>query len=411
MAGWRNCWSAHSVSCTAVISGSGFLSATLAQIDCQAENLGSYGYGALADPGSPISIAMGGLLTIFVAVLGIRLALGYSFKTGDTVGAVLRVGIVLTLATSWPAWRVVGYDLIMNGPAEVAHAVATGAGVPASGNDLRYRLQRADEGLVTMAANGTGRLPGSDMRDAFRGIALQDEAGFGWGRLLFLVGTIAPYAVVRLGAGILLALAPLFGAFLLFSGSSGLFQGWIRGLGFTALGSLGISLVQGVSLTIFEPWLADAIVRRGTGEFTPAAATEMAALSLVYAGVMIGVVTLIARVAFFPHIGLRLAVPDIFTRETLLRPFDASSRTDLVQIDRPDRAHDIAASVAKSVRREEQKVLAEGGHALTGALVSGGSAPTPMPVPIRPGGATLGSSYRRTFSRSTASHEQRDRRA
>ena len=74
------------MSCTAVISGSGFLSATLAQIDCQAENLGSYGYGALADPGSPISIALSGLLTIFVAVLGMRLALGYSFKTRGFFG-------------------------------------------------------------------------------------------------------------------------------------------------------------------------------------------------------------------------------------------------------------------------------------------------------------------------------------
>lgn len=399
------------MSCTAVISGSGFLSATLAQIDCQAENLGSYGYGALAEPGSTISIALSGLLTIFVALLGIRLALGYSFKTRDAIGAVLRVGIVLTLATSWPAWRIVGYDLIMDGPAEVARAVGIGAGIPANGNDLRNRLQRADDGLVTMTANGTGRLPGSDMRDAFRGIALQDEAGFGWGRLLFLVGTIAPYAVVRLGAGILLALAPLFGAFLLFSGSSSLFQGWVRGLGFTALGSLGISLVQSVSLTIFEPWLADAIVRRGTGEFTPAASTEMVALSLVYAVVTIGVVTLIARVTFFPLISLRLAVPDSRTRENLSRPFYPPSGTDHIQIDRPDRAHDIAASVAKSVHREERLVLAEGGHALTGALASGGSAPTPMPVPTRPGGETLGSSYRRTFSRSTASHEQRDRRA
>lgn len=399
------------MSCAAVISGVGFLSATLAQIDCQAETLGSYGYGALADPGSPISIALGGLLTICVALLGIRVALGYSFKTRDAIGAVLRIGIVLTLATSWPAWRIVGYDLIMNGPTEVAQAVARGAGIPASGNDLSNRLQRADDGLVIMTANGTGRLPGSDLRDAFRGIALQDEAGFGWGRLLFLVGTIAPYTVVRLGAGILLALAPLFGAFLLFGVSSSLFQGWVRGLGFTALGSLGISLVQGVSLAIFEPWLADAIVRRGTGEFIPAAATEMAALSLVYAIVTIGVVILIARVTFFPGISLRSTIGDIFTRETVFRPFDASSPTDPVQIDRPGRAHDIAASVAKSARREERQVLAQGGDAPIGTMALGGSAPPFMSVSTRQRGETLGSSYRRTFSRSTASHEQRDRKA
>jgi type IV secretion system protein VirB6 len=398
--------------CVALSSGSGFLSATLAQVDCQAGRIGSYGYGALADPGSPISAALGGVLTIFIAIFGVRLALGDPFKTRDTVGMVVRIGIVLTLATSWPAWRVVGYDLIMDGPAEIARTVALGAGLPGSSNDLRDRLQRVDDGLVTMTANGTGRLPGSDLRDAFRGIAVEDEAGFGWGRLLFLAGTIAPYAIVRLGAGILLALAPLFGIFLLFGGSSSLFHGWIRGLAFTALGSLGISLVQGVNLAILEPWITDAIMRRTVGEFTPATATEMAALSLVYVIVMIGALLLIARVTFFSNIGVQLATLQSAPQETLFRslssPVAESSRT---RGDQPARAHDIAASVARSVRREERESWTNGAGAAVGAMASGSPRAAHMPTHSRPGKEMLGGSYRRTFSRSAASREQRDRKA
>jgi type IV secretion system protein VirB6 len=397
--------------CTAVSSGAEFLSATLAHIDCQAELIGSYGYGALADPGSPISAALTGLLTIFVAILGLRLALGYPFRARDTVGIVVRVGIVLTLVTSWPAWRVIGYDVVMNGPAEIVRTVAIGAGIQGSSYDLRERLQKADDGLVAMTAYGTGRLPGSDLRDDFRGIALQDETGFGWGRLLFLAGTIASYAIVRLGAGILLSLAPLFAVFLLFSGSASFFHGWIRGLAFAALGSVAISLVQSVNLTILEPWIADAILRRAAGEFAPAASTEMAALSLVFVAITIGALFLIARVTFFTHLNARFAVSEILRRETASGRAPPVPEASRAVIDLPDRAHDIAASVAKSIHREKLEILTDRESRLISVAASGSPSTAQLSTYSPPGGEPLGSSYRRNFRRSTASREQRDHKA
>jgi type IV secretion system protein VirB6 len=397
------------MSCVAVTSGSNFLSATLAHIDCQAELIGSYGYGALADPGSPAVVALAGLLTIFVAILGIRLSLGYPFQVRDAVGTIVRVGIVLTLATSWPAWRIIGYDVVMNGPAEIAQRVAIGAGLPGSSNDLRKRLQDADDGLVAMTAFGTGRLPGDDLRDVFRGVALRDETGFGWGRLFFLFGTVAPYAIVRLVAGVLLSLAPLFGIFFLFSGSSSLFHGWIRGLAFAALGSLTISLVQGVNLALLEPWIAEVISRRTAGEFVPAASTEMAALSLVYVAITAGALFLIARVTFFARLSVRFAASRIAPREAGYGRSSTASEASRALIDLPDRAHAIAAAVGKSLRREELESSTDRGSVPMNPTASGGTGASPMPVHSRPGGETLGSSYRRNFRRSTVSGGQRDR--
>lgn len=399
------------MACNAVSSGSKFLTATLAHLDCQAEHIGSYGYGALADPGSTVSVALTGLLAVFVAIWGYRLMLGYSARARDVVGAVLQVGIVITLATSWPAWRVVAYDVIMKGPTEIAQAIAMSAGISSSESGLYARLQNADDGLLALTTIGTGRLPGSDLRDDFRGIALQDEAGFGWGRLLFLFGTIAPYAIVRLAGGVFLSLAPVFAGFLLFSGSSNLFHGWIRALAFAAFGSLTISLIQGVNLAILEPWIADAMMRRTAGEFAPSAATEMAALSLVFVAITIGTLFLVARVTFYPMFTVRMDAPKESNRKAFVVHPHTAPDGSKASMDPPDRAHEIASSVAKSIRREELEVQAGDKISPRGAMPLSGPNGTQASTNSRSDEQTLGSSYRRNSRRSTALSEQRDRKA
>ncbi len=88
------------MACPSVTTGNRFLSETIAHIDCQAQAIGAYGYGALANPGSGVSIALTGLLTIFIAIFGYRLMLGEEMRARGLVGDMLKVGIVLTLATS-----------------------------------------------------------------------------------------------------------------------------------------------------------------------------------------------------------------------------------------------------------------------------------------------------------------------
>lgn len=283
--------------CPEVPSGDSFLSATLANIDCQALTIGSSGYGALSDPASVISLALTGLLTILVALFGIRLMLGRSMAYGDALGLVLRIAIVLTLAGSWPALRTLGFDVIMDGPTEIADEIASGSGL-ATRSTLRERLQIADDNLVTMTAYGTGRLPGVDQRAEFRGAAMADESGFGWGRLLYLAATIAPYAALRLSAGILLALAPLFCLFLLFEQTASIFIGWLKALLFLAVGALVLALLQALHLVMLEPWIAHVIERRLAGEFTPFSATELTALGAVQLIELGLAIALLFRIAF-----------------------------------------------------------------------------------------------------------------
>jgi type IV secretion system protein VirB6 len=109
------------------------------------------------------------------------------------------------LALSWPAWRVVAYDVVTQGPGELAGLVNSSSGLVPAGI-LAQRLQNADDGLIALTTFGTGRLTGgvvgnSDRGDSFHGVAIGDETGLGWGRIFFLVGSLAPYAVLRVGQG------------------------------------------------------------------------------------------------------------------------------------------------------------------------------------------------------------------
>ena len=145
------------MACEAVTTGQGFLQETLSHLDCQAQLIGSYGFQSLASPGSPASLVLTALLTLFIALFGIRLLFGGHVGLQDGIGAVLKIGIVLTLAVSWPAWRTLAYDTVLHGPAELAAAI----GGTGSGLGLAERLQRIDDGIVSLTGVGTGRQTGS----------------------------------------------------------------------------------------------------------------------------------------------------------------------------------------------------------------------------------------------------------
>lgn len=205
--------------CPAILTGEQFLTRVLANIDCQAAFLGSYGWQALGQPGSLAATVMTGLLTLFIAIFGIRLLFGPTPGARDVVGDVLKIGIVLTLAFSWPAFRTLIHDVVLEGPGELA--ASAGAPIMPEGTGLVERLQDADNAMLRLTEQGTGRQTGAyvnpdDPGGTFMGQALEDEKSFGQARLIYLAGLLGSYGLLRLVAGLLLALAPLAAGMLLF---------------------------------------------------------------------------------------------------------------------------------------------------------------------------------------------------
>ena len=60
------------MACTPIVTGDRFLLRVLDHLDCQAQSLGSFGFQALAAPGSPAETALTGLLTLFIALFALR---------------------------------------------------------------------------------------------------------------------------------------------------------------------------------------------------------------------------------------------------------------------------------------------------------------------------------------------------
>ncbi|HEX8644599.1 MAG TPA: type IV secretion system protein [Allosphingosinicella sp.] len=308
-------------SCPAFYPEGEFLRRVLAIVDCQAQSIGQGGWLALAQPGSAVSLALAGVLTIFVGLFGYRLLYGEVPTARDAVLMAVKIGAVLMLATSWPAFRTLVYDVTLRGPAELAGSIGRPSGLPGSDGGIASRLQGVDNMLAELMLIGTGRPPNADeivgptaaltpqqqqqelrrleqIQQRPRWNPAEEAKMLGQARTLYLTSAISAYASVRLVAGLLLALGPLFALFLLFDATRGLFEGWVRGLAGSAFGAVATSIVLGVQLALMEPWIATVIATRRAAIATPSVPVELLVMNLVFAIVLVAVLIAAARLAY-----------------------------------------------------------------------------------------------------------------
>lgn len=280
-------------------------------IDCRVEALGEEGYLALAGAGSPVTAALAGLLTIAIALTGYRLLLGERLEARDGLFLALRIGIVLALATQWPAYQALVYRVVIDGPAELSGALAGPVG--GTRNGMAGRVQAVWQGLDTIAhppppaAASAPPAPAGSSQAALPAPAPAQAAQWALGRsdrgrvsaasLVLLVTSMGGLISVRVVAGLLLALGPLFIACLLFGGLRGLFEGWIRGLAFAALGSVAVTVVLGMELAVLEPQALAFTAALEAGAPPPGAAGEMFAAVLLFGFAVIVALAAVARVA------------------------------------------------------------------------------------------------------------------
>ena len=423
------------MACQAITTDSPFLSGVLGYVDCQAQSIGEGGYHALAAPGSSVALVLTAMLTIFVALFGYRMLFGQVPDARDGVVAVGKLGVVLALATSWPAFRTLAYDVTMHGPAELASSIGGSAGLPGASGGLVARLQGVDNGLAELMILGTGKPPNMDeivgptqaltpqqqqqqlqhlqqMAQRPKWDPTRDATLLGESRTLFLTGAIGAFASVRVVAGLLLALGPLFAMFLLFDGTRGLFEGWVRGVGGAALGALATSIVLGVELAIMEPWLNDILVQRRADIPTPEVPIEMLVMTLVF------VITLIVALIATARVARGFSLPPVW-RAAPYRMIEAfrgrETQAAVVQADQPvvsdqrSRAFGVADAVAASQRREAAAPPPQ--PAQLGHRGSGGTQAVARDIPVA-AAVPLGQSYRRrTRGRVSASAGRRDRNA
>ncbi|HEX5184490.1 MAG TPA: type IV secretion system protein [Allosphingosinicella sp.] len=295
--------------CPLVSPDTGFVRAAMAFVDCQAQSIGAQGYLALLQPGSTLALLLTGFLTLFVALFGYRLLMGHVPDVREGVFMLVKIGFVVALATSWPAYRALVYDVALRGPAEITAEIGVPSGLPGTGGGMIGRLDTVDQALAALAILGAGEAPivvGPPNQNEVNPAAQTPPppfAGFnafalGGARLIFLLGAVGSLAIVRLVAGLMLALGPFFIAFLLFEQTRGLFEGWIRVLAGAALGAIGTAIALSLELALAEPWLADVLTRRTAGEAMPNLPAELLLVCLVFLLIIFALLYASARVAF-----------------------------------------------------------------------------------------------------------------
>lgn len=375
-------------SCPTLVPDGAFVRGMLGYIDCQAEAIGEGGYATLAAPGSSAGLVLTGALTIFIALIGYRMILGEYPGVRDGLLAIFRVGIVLTLATSWSAFRPLVYDVVAKGPAALTADIGGASALPGAGGRLVDWMQSVDDSLVELGIVGAGppqnqpaatpvasALPGGQAPfaqpqlqpvqafrrwDPARDTILIDNA-----RTLYLTGAIGALAAVRLIAGLLLALGPFFVIGLFFDATRGLFVGWVRGLVGVTLGATSTAVILGVELALLGPWLADVLASRNAEISTPSVPVELFVVTLVFALTLVAglVASVIVARGFSLAPALRWAGPQWSGREgrdpaamrTGLDPAAAQASAQrsrataiadaaLAAQQRDDRAHPSAAS-------------------------------------------------------------------
>ena len=282
--------------CVAVPQGAGFVSSMTAYIDCQAQILGSGAWTALAAPGSTLAVVLTGFLTIFIALTGYNLLLGTSMTVRDGTLAFVKIGAVFALATSWPAYRTLVYDLVTDGPAQLVGEIGPQAGVVGSDGTLLQRLDLTDHALAQLAILGPGNAPATAQvpPPPFGGF---DAFALGGSRILFLLTAIAGLATVRVLTGLMLALGPFFIAFLMFDSTRSLFEGWVRVLAGAALATIGVSIALGLELALMEPWLSGILARRMAGEALPTVSIELFVVVTLFTIIVVAALYGCARVA------------------------------------------------------------------------------------------------------------------
>ena len=394
------------MACPAIITGDRFVSRLIEHIDCQSRYLGSYGYEALGQPGSTASLVVTGLLTLFVALFGIRLLFGPTPAARDVVLDVLKIGIVLTLAFSWPAFRTVIHDAVLDAPAEIAGTMG-GSLVAPQNAGLTDRLQQADSAMVRLTELGTGRQIGQfvdseDPGSRFGGVAIEDDGGFGYARVVWIAGLIGSLALLRIAAGLLLAFAPLAAGLLLFEATRGLFSGWVRGLVLALTAMVAVTIATAVELSVLEPWLADALRLRTLGYAAPSAPTELLAMTLAFALVKLGMIWLMGRIAWQRGWLTLPAIPVIDMRGPGAMPAPTGPNSDTRAL--PSRAERISQSMETTLRRETS----------TSASSRTDIRQLAAPASAAPSAATqssdrLGNSWRRSAYRGSRAASERDR--
>ena len=218
-------------------------------VDCLANETAAVGFARLFGAQGSLLSGLTILLTLFIAGFALALLTGRT-RIGVAVLTphVFLLGAVLTFATSWVAYQSVIWNLAVAGPDELA-----GTLMGTGGSAVELFANRLDQILaaISAAADAVGT-PAAGAAQAAQGSFT--PTNLMWlAALLLMLGTVGVIVVSRIALGVLLAVGPVFIVLALFSGTRGLFAGWLRAVVLTGATPLFAVLGGTMSFELIVP--------------------------------------------------------------------------------------------------------------------------------------------------------------
>ena len=264
----------------------GLIRSVLGSVDCNVRDFSQAGYHALTAPGSLFPAALTALLTIYVAVLGYRLMFGLGgARLSDAPLIGLKIGAVVAISLGWSAFQTVVFDVVMDGPLEVARVVSAHSGTGLAADPMEG-LQTAYDQL-TLNAAAFARLAGPNPQALDGGPAMASQGLWRASSALFM-STAGVLTLAEVSAGVLTAIGPLFIALFLFDATRGLFAGWVRAMVASAIAPLVCWVGTEILLVVLEPWLSRLAQERELHQLSPDTANAAMSVVFVFACAQLG---------------------------------------------------------------------------------------------------------------------------
>lgn len=228
----------------------------LASVDCHVGTLVNTSYERLFGAGGVFGTVLTALLTLYVGFVAFGLMTGRTRLTlSGIVPKVLGIGLVLTFATSWPAYHAVLYGLLVDGPEQIAAALA---GADGSSLGFAAHVDNLLERFADIARTIGDTAPGTST--ALGPLAgPQMAAALVWlSGMLILLASAGALVLTRIVLALLLAIGPVFVAMGLFPQTRGLLEGWLRTTLLFALAPMLTVLAGSAALALLAP-IVDAI--------------------------------------------------------------------------------------------------------------------------------------------------------
>ncbi len=227
------------------------ITAGLQYIDCNSERIIEYAFNRFFGPGGALGWALTIILTIYVALIAFRLLSGRG-RLSALPPRILGLGLILTFATSWIGYQSFVLNIALGAPEELAKILLNtkGSATYMFSRQLDVMFQAIAQ--VALQSRGAGAGP-----EAATGV-MSAEGDLLWlGALMLLLGTVGVLIVSRMALALMLALGPIFIILALFSGTRGLFVGWMKSVVMLAVTPLFAVLLGGGTLTLIRPLVVE----------------------------------------------------------------------------------------------------------------------------------------------------------